>query len=87
MNRNNNRVLNEQQIADIKEQLIFDVRLWTDDTVNAMLNYYLTGNHEDFYQTITNWVEAAEDCVIDRINTELKEDSYNNSYEDTNHTS
>ena len=74
-NRNNNRVLNEQQISDIKEQLIYDIRLWVDDTSDELINYYLTGNHEDFYQTITNWVEAAEDMVIDRINAELTEDS------------
>ena len=74
-NRNNNRVLSEQQISDIKEQLIYDIRLWVDDTADELINYYLTGNHEDFYQTITNWVEAAEDMVIDRINAELAEDS------------
>jgi len=77
MNRNHTRVLNEQQIKDIAEQLAYDLKQYPLESADTLIDHYLRGDAEELFEVITNWVELAEDEVRRQLNTDLMEDSFN----------
>ena len=77
MNRNHTRVLNEQQIKDIAEQLAYDLKQYPLESADTLIDHYLRGDAEGLFEVITNWVELAEDEVRRQLNTNLMEDSFN----------
>ena len=76
MNRNHTRVLNEQQIKDIAEQLAYDLKQYPLELADTLIDHYLRGDAEGLFEVITNWVELAEDEVRRQLNTNLMEDSF-----------
>ena len=76
MNRNHRRVLSEQQIKDITEQVALDLIKYSQETADTLVDHYLRNDDEGLLEMIAYWVEGAEDEVIERINTELTEDSF-----------
>ena len=77
MNRNYTRVLNEQQIKDIAEQVAYDIKKYSFESADTLIDHYLRGDAEGLFEVITNWVELAEDEVRRQLNTDLIEDSFN----------
>jgi hypothetical protein len=78
MSRNQHRLLNDQQIADIKKQIASDLKQYSDDSAEALMNFYLTEDANGLFDTVRDWVEEAEDEVIKQINSDLIEDSFDN---------
>jgi hypothetical protein len=76
MSRNQYRLLNDQQIADIKKQIASDLKQYSDDSAEALMNFYLTEDANGLFDTVRDWVEEAEDEVIKQINSDLIEDSF-----------
>lgn len=76
-NRNYIRVLNYQQIKDIIDQVADDFRKYPLESAEHLMNFYLNGDTKGLYEVISDWIESAEDTVIDRLNSELIEDSFN----------
>ena len=76
MSRNQYRLLNDQQIADIKKQIASDLKQYSDDSAEALMNFYLTEDANGLFDTVRDWVEEAEDEVIRQINSDLIEDSF-----------
>jgi hypothetical protein len=77
MNRNHTRVLNEQQIKDITEQVVYDLRQYPLESADTLIDHYLRGDVKGLFEIITNWIETAEDEVKRQLNTDLMEDSFN----------
>ena len=77
MNRNNKRVLSEQQIKDIAEQVAYDLKQYSLESADTLIDHYLRGDAEGLLEVITQWVELAEDEVRRQLNTDLIEDSFN----------
>ena len=77
MNRNNERVLNEQQIKDIAAQVANDLRKYPLESADILIDHYLRGDAEGLIDVVTNWIEGAEDEVIKQLNSDLMEDSFN----------
>lgn len=77
MNRNQYRLLNDIQIADIISQVAYDLVNYKTETAEAFIDHYLRGDAEGLFKLISEWVEAAEDEVKRQLNTELMEDSFN----------
>jgi hypothetical protein len=77
MNRNHTRVLSEQQIKDIAEQVAYDLKQYSLESADTLIDHYLRGDAEGLFEVITNWVELAEDEVRRQLNTDLIEDSFN----------
>jgi len=83
MSRNQFRLLNEEQIENIKAQVAYDLVRYSQESANTLVNHYLEGNTEELFNTITEWIESAEDEVLNEINTQLDEDSFkSNKYKD-----
>jgi hypothetical protein len=81
MSRNNERVLSDAMIEDIKSEFYTDLRREPEDVyvvVNQMMNLYLTGDHEAFQEFISEVFESYEDDILLTLNMELKEDSNDN---------
>ena len=78
MSRNQYRLLNNQQIADIKKQIASDLKQYSDDSAEALMNFYLTEDADGLFDTVKDWVEIAEDEVIRQLNSDLIEDSFDN---------
>jgi len=76
MNRNHERVLSEQQIKDITEQVKLDLIKYAQETADTLVDHYLRGDAEGLMVLVDSWVEGAEDEVLDMINTQLTEDSF-----------
>jgi len=76
MSRNQYRLLNDQQIADIKKQIASDLKQYSDDSAEALMNFYLTEDANGLFDTVRDWIETAEDEVIRQINSDLIEDSF-----------
>lgn len=76
-NKNYTRVLSEQQIKDITEQMAADLIKYPKESAEYLMNFYLNGDEEGLFNLISDWVEAAEHDVIQRYNTELMEESFN----------
>jgi hypothetical protein len=77
MNRNHTRVLSEQQIKDIAEQVAYDLKQYSLESADTLIDHYLRGDAEGLFEIITQWVELAEDEVRRQLNTDLIEDSFN----------
>lgn len=76
MNRNQYRLLNDQQIKDITAQVAKDLVTYNTESADTLVDHYLRGDAEGLLEIISNWVESAEDTVIAEINSELNEESF-----------
>jgi hypothetical protein len=78
MSRNNERVLSDIMISDIKSKMLDD--LDTNDAkcmfVDTIMDMYLTDDFESFRQIIIENIENYESEIILTLNMELNEDSY-----------
>ena len=81
-NRNHTRVLSDQQIKDITSQVAYDLVRYANESADTLVDHYLRGDAEGLLEMISNWVEAAEDDVLDEINTQLNEDSFKQAQQD-----
>jgi uncharacterized protein YbaP (TraB family) len=80
MNRNQERVLSDAMILDIKDSMFIDLVNVPDSVyhlVDSMMNAYLTDDWDSFKQTMTDNIEYYEDQIITELNTQLMEDSFN----------
>lgn len=80
MNRNQERVLSDTMILDIKDSMFIDLVNVPDSVyhlVDSMMNAYLTDDWDSLKQTITENIEHYEDEIILTLNMELMEDSFN----------
>jgi len=77
MSRNNERILSDAMITDIKSKMLDD--LDTNDgkctLVDTIMDMYLTDDFESFRQIIIENIEHYEDDIILTLNMELNEDS------------
>ncbi len=48
--------------------------------IHTLVDHYLRGDAEGFLEMITNWIEGAEDEVLNELNTKLSEDSFDDQY-------
>ena len=76
MSRNQHRLLNDQQIADIKKQIASDLKQYSDDSAEVLMNFYLTEDANGLFDIVKDWVATAEDEVIRQLNSDLIEDSF-----------
>jgi len=78
MSRNNERILSDAMITDIKSKMLDD--LDTNDGkctfVDTIMDMYLTDDFESFRQIIIENIEHYEDDIILTLNMELNQDSY-----------
>lgn len=77
-NRNQNRLLNDQQIQDIIAQVALDLVEYRMESAEVLMDHYLRGDAEGMFQTVSDWIETAEDEVRRQLNTDLMEDSFKN---------
>jgi hypothetical protein len=82
-NRNQHRLLNEHQIKDITAQVTHDITKYANESANTLVDHYLRGDAEGLFEIISSWIEQAEDNVITELNTQLNEDSFRQSEDDT----
>jgi hypothetical protein len=82
-NRNQHRLLNEHQIKDITVQVTHDIVKYANESANTLVDHYLRGDAEGLFEIISSWIEQAEDNVITELNTQLNEDSFRQSEDDT----
>jgi hypothetical protein len=81
MSRNQERVLTDQQISSIYDQLVILFRGDAEAMAETVLNNYLADDKDMLWGNIVELVEQAEDgklLTIDQVNLILKEDSYDN---------
>ncbi len=81
MSRNQERVLSDAMITDIKAQLFGQLE-WNDnrnDLINALMNAYLTDDFGSFKEFITEVIESYESDIILTLNMQLNEDSHDNN--------
>ncbi len=76
INRNHTRVLSDQQIKDITSQVAYDLVRYANESADTLVDHYLRDDAEGLLEIISDWIEAAEDTVLDEINTQLSEDSF-----------
>jgi len=85
MSRNQQRVLTDEQIKSIKEQLTIHLRDNAEYMSDAIMNLYLSDNPDDdgmFIEWMHDFVNQAEDgklLSIDQVNSLLNEDSHDNA--------
>ena len=77
MNRNHTRVLSEQQIKDITEQVAYDLKKYPSESAEVLVNLYLQNDIQGMFEAINDWIETAEDEVRRQLNINLTEDSFN----------
>ena len=77
MNRNHTRVLSEQQIKDITEQVAYDLKKYPSESAEVLVNLYLQNDIQGMFEAISDWIETAEDEVRRQLNINLTEDSFN----------
>jgi hypothetical protein len=82
MNRNQHRLLNDIQIADITSQVAYDLIKYKTETTEVLIDHYLRGDAEGLFAIVSEWIEAAEDEIKRQLNMELTEDSF----DDDNYT-
>ncbi len=75
-NRNQHRLLNDQQIKDITSQVAYDLVRYANESADTLVDHYLRDDAEGLLEIISDWIEAAEDAVLDELNTQLSEDSF-----------
>jgi hypothetical protein len=79
MSRNQERVLSDAMITDIKAHLFSELE-WTierTDLINAIMDAYLTDDWDSFKQMITETIEDYEDDILLTLNMEIREDLEN----------
>jgi pantothenate kinase-related protein Tda10 len=81
-NRNQHRLLNEQQIKNITSQVEYDLKKYTNDSANIFVDHYLRGDVEGLFNVVSSWVEQAEDRIITELNTLLNEDQFKHNDDD-----
>lgn len=74
MNRNNTRVLSEDQIRNLTLQVAEDLRKYPSESAEALINLYLNGDAQGMFDTVSDWIEYAED--------EMKRQEDNLDYDD-----
>jgi len=80
--RNWDRVLTNEQIKSIHDQLVILFRNDTDTLVEMILNNYLAEDKNMLWANMVELVEQAEKgelFTIDQINNILNQDSYDNA--------
>jgi hypothetical protein len=80
MSRNNERVLSDQMISDIKDSIFFDLVNEPDSVhhlVGDVMNAYLTNDWSTIKETMTEIIEGTEDDILLTLNMELAEDAFN----------
>lgn len=80
MSRNQERVLSDAMITDIKAELFGELE-WSDNRnslIEAMMNAYLTDDWNSFKNFATDIIESYEDDIILTLNMHLNEDSHDN---------
>jgi pantothenate kinase-related protein Tda10 len=81
-NRNQHRLLNEQQIKGITSQVEYDLKKYANDSANIFVDHYLRGDTEGLFNVVSSWIEQAEDRIIIELNTLLNEDSFKHNDDD-----
>ena len=81
-NRNHVRVLSDQRIKDITAQVAYDLVRYANESADTLVDHYLRGDAEGLLEMVSSWIEAAEDDVLDEINTQLSEDSFKQQTEE-----
>jgi hypothetical protein len=81
-NRNQHRLLNEEQIKDITAQVTYDITKYANESADTLVDHYLRGDANGLFEIISNWIETAEDEVRRQLNTDLMEDSFKYSDDD-----
>jgi hypothetical protein len=82
MSRNKERVLTDEQIRGIHDQLVVAFRDDTDVLVEMILNNYLAEDKNMLWANMVEIIEQAEKgelLSIDQVNTILNEDSHDNN--------
>ena len=82
-NRNQHRLLNNDQIKNISAQVAYDLVKYADESADTLIDHYLRGDAEGLLEIISQWIEAAEDNVIEELNTQLNKDYFKRSQEET----
>jgi len=78
MSKNNERILSDAMISDIKSEMLDELDISNDAkcvVVNAMMDAYLTDDWDSFKEFVTNLIEHYESDIILTLNMELNEDS------------
>jgi len=70
MNRNYTRLLSDQQIKDITTQVAEDLKNFPLESAEHLMNLYLNGDEEGMFKMISDWIEIAEDAVIEQYRIE-----------------
>jgi hypothetical protein len=82
MSRNWDRILTDEQIKGIHDQLVVLFRDDTDTIVEMVLNNYLAEDRNMLWANMAELIEQAEQgelLSINQVNMILKEDSYDNA--------
>ena len=85
MSRNQERVLTDEQIKSIKQQLFAHIQMNAEFIADSIMNVYLSDNKDDeamFIEWMHDFVNQAEDgklLSIDQVNLILNQDSYDNA--------
>ncbi len=72
--------IQDQQIKDITSQVAYDLVRYANESADTLVDHYLRGDAEGLFEMITNWIEGAEDEVLNELNTKLSEDSFDDQY-------
>jgi hypothetical protein len=81
MSKNKERVLSDAMITDIKEAMYIDLKndpetVWA--LIDGLMDSYLTND----YSIFTEIIEDYENEIITELNTQLMEDSFNQTEND-----
>jgi hypothetical protein len=81
MSRNQERVLSDAMITDIKAKLFSELEWTVDrtDLIDDIMDAYLTDDWDSFKQMLTETIEDYEDDIILTLNMQLNEDTYDNA--------
>ena len=82
MSRNWDRILTDEQIKSIHDQLVILFRNDTNTIVEMILNNYLSEDKNMLWANMVEIIEQAEKgelFTIDQVNSILNEDSYDNA--------
>jgi hypothetical protein len=84
-NRNQHRLLNQEQITNITAQVAYDLVKFANESAEILVDHYLRGDAEGLLEVVSNWIEGAEDEVLDELNTQLNEDSFKQAEQDNDY--
>ncbi len=63
-NRNYKRLLSSEQIANITDEVSKDLKNFSFESAEHLMNFYLNGDAEGLFQMVSDWIEYAEDAVL-----------------------